>query len=179
MLIDTSTIENYENLSAEEKVAVLESYDVKGTNEDISISKMKKAMDKALSETANYKKLLREKQSEQEIADAERKEAEERMKLELEELKKEKAISTYVSSYMSLGYSEELARSSASAMLDNDMAKVFENQKIFNENLKKQMETERLSKQPTLTQGNPPSSIADEDRKKLNELRKSMGLPIL
>ena len=61
--IDTSTIENYENMTAEEKVAALESFKYNDVSDDLStaqeqMKKFKDATDKATHSAADYKKQL-------------------------------------------------------------------------------------------------------------------------
>ena len=70
MKIDVTKIEGYENMTAEEKLAALENFDIEEKPNDES--KWKSALDKATAEAAKYKKELREKQTESERLEAER-----------------------------------------------------------------------------------------------------------
>ena len=110
-------IENYDTMTPEEKVAALEERYADG-------EKLKAALDKASSEAATYKKQLREKQTDEEAKAA--KEAEERATLlaRVEELEREKLVNSYVTSYLSLGYDEKTAKSTAEALAKGDMATV-------------------------------------------------------
>jgi len=58
--INTSAIEGYADMSAEEKLAALEAMDLP------DVDKIKSALDKATSEAAGYKKQLRERMTEDE-----------------------------------------------------------------------------------------------------------------
>ena len=108
-------IENYENMTPEEKLAALEAYD---PEKDGFVSKA--TFDKASSEVASYKKQLREKQSDEEAKAA--KEAEERATLiaRVEELEREKTVNSYTTSLLGLGYDEKAAKATAEAMAKGD-----------------------------------------------------------
>ena len=136
-------IETYENMTPEEKLAALEAYD---PEKDGFVSKT--LFDKTSSEAANYKKQLREKQSDEE-AKAQR-EAEERAALvsRVAELEKEKTINGYVNSFLTLGYDEKTAKETAEALATGDMDLVFMNQKKFTENREKLLRAELLKETP-------------------------------
>ncbi len=137
------TIENYENMTPEEKLAALEAYD---PEKDGFVSKT--LFDKTSSEAANYKKQLREKQSDEEAKAA--REAEERAALvsRVAELEKEKTINGYVNSFLSLGYDEKTAKETAEALATGDMDLVFINQKKHTENREKLLRAELLKETP-------------------------------
>lgn len=152
-------IENYENMTPEEKLAALEAYDPE-KNGFVS----KATFDKTATEAASYKKQLREKQTEEEAKAA--KEAEERAALEarLKELESEKLVSTYTNSYLAMGYDEKTAKATAEALVKGDMNTVFANQKARIDVLKKDLETEKLKNTPAPAgggQGNAVKTIED------------------
>lgn len=133
--------------------------------ENAEIVKLKAALSKANSEAAEWKKALREKQTEQE-----RKEAElaEQRKLELEELeslRKEKRISGYKSKLMEAGVDHATADLMANSLPDGVGDEYFAAVKSFNTNQRQAIETETLNKQPKLSVGTPPSggSIRTEE----------------
>ena len=155
-------IENYENLTPEEKIAALEA-------NYASVAQHKAAADKAASEAASYKKQLREKQSDEEIKEAERaaKEAEREAKYaeamaEVEALRHEKLVGTYTTSYMAMGFDEQMAKSTAEAMASGDMATVFKNQKLHQENREKALKAELLKQTPTPDAGAPTAGVTKE-----------------
>ena len=156
-------IENYENMTPEEKLAALEAYD---PEKDGFVSKA--TFDKASSEAASFKKQLREKQSDEEAKAA--KEAEEKASLlaRLEELEHEKAVNGYVTSYLGMGYDEKTARSSAEALAKGDMETVFANQKIHNENREKALRAELLKETPPPAGGSPDNGMTLEKFKKMS-----------
>lgn len=152
-------IENYDTMTPEEKVAALEERYADG-------EKLKAALDKASSEAATYKKQLREKQTDEEAKAA--KEAEERATLlaRVEELEREKLVNSYVTSYLSLGYDEKTAKSTAEALAKGDMATVFANQRTHNENRDKALRAELLKETP------PPAGGGADNGMTLDKFRK-------
>lgn len=142
-------IENYDSMTPEQKIVALEA-------SFVDAEKTKAALDKASSEAASYKKQLREHMSEEEAKAA--KEAEEKAALLERAEKAEHALSVngYVKSYLSMGYDEKLAESTAEALVKGDMATVFANQKAFTENREKTLKAEWLKGTPRPDGGNDP-----------------------
>lgn len=178
MKIDTAKIENYENLSVEDKIKALEEYeiDIPTPKESEEVTKLKTALSKANSDAADWKRQFREKQTEQERAEAERKEREQAVEEELRVLRRDKTIAGYVNSCLALGYDKELAQRAATAMADNDAAEIMNCQQEFLAVKQKELEMAALNKQPTLSVGAPPTSVTAEKSAE-NELRRVMGLP--
>ena len=142
MKIDFTKIEGYrEDMSAEEKLALLDKWELDGWVK-------KDVFDRTASELAEYKRKLKEKMSEEERKEAERQEAEAALKAELESLRKEAAITKNKAKFLSLGYEEELAEDTARAMADGDFEKVFANQAIHLENVKKAAIAAALANDP-------------------------------
>lgn len=159
--IDVSRIEGYEGMSAEEKLEALTNYefDIPTPEPDSAeITKLQRLLSKANSEAADYKKALREKQTESERAEADRAEAEKALRDELDALRKDKTISGYQAKYLALGYDADLAQKTAAAMASGDLETVFANQAIFNEKQKQAFDAAALNKQPGLSAGQPPQS---------------------
>lgn len=152
--IDVSTIEGYSEMTAEEKLAVLEAMEL--PEPDFTGWVKKDALDKAASEAASYKKQLREKMTAEEEK-AER-EAEERAALQarVEELERERTIHGYISSYLAMGYEESLAKSTAEALVSGDMETVFENQKSYAQTREKALRAEILKSTPRPAAGVEP-----------------------
>lgn len=150
-------IENYENMTVEEKVAALEAYEP-----DMSGFVAKSAFDKTASELAAAKKSIREKMTEDEakaLKDAEEREA---LMARVKELEHEKAVSTYAASYVAMGYDEKLARSSAEALAKGDTETVFANQKAFLAAQEKNLRAEILKATPAPSAGAPTTGITKE-----------------
>lgn len=168
MKIDISKIEGYADMTAEEKLAALEAYDV-----DMSGFVKKELMDKAASEAAAYKKQLREKLSADEQAKAEQDEAFKSMQAELETLRTEKAIDANTKKWMSLGYDEKLATETAKAMVSGDTEKIFANHAKFIADKEKNLRAQLLKDTPTPPSGEGSKGMTKEDFFKLSLVEKA------
>ena len=120
----------------------------------VQLAKMKKAMDKATSDTAKYKKQLREKQSAEEIALQEKAEKEAEREEAYQKLLKENTVTKYEKNFLALGYSEELASKAANAQYDGDTEELFKIQQDFQTALLKQKEAEWAKLRPDPHAGN-------------------------
>lgn len=181
MKIDTGKIEGYADMSAEDKLKALEAFEFDTPapaekKDDGESNKLRAALSKANSEAAEYKRLLREKQTEQERAEAERQEREAKVEEELKTLRRDKSVSGFLAKCLSLGYSEELALKAAEAMADGDAATTLACQQEFLETKTKEIEANALKKQPGLTVGSPPSA-GQAEVEATNKLRSYFGLP--
>ena len=178
MRIDTAKIENYETMSAEDKLKALEEYEFEtpAPKENDEVTKLKAALSKANSDAAEWKRQFREKQTEAERAEAERKEREAAVEDELRTLRRDKSVSGYVAQYLALGYTQELALKAAEATADNDAATIMSCQQEYLAAKTKEIEAAALNKQPTLTPGAPPTAKQAEEEA-TNKLRQHFGLP--
>lgn len=127
----------------------------------VQLAKMKKAMDKATSDTAKYKKQLREKQSAEEIALQEKAEKEAEREEAYQKLLKENTVTKYEKNFLALGYSEELATKAANAQYDGDTEELFKIQQDFQTSLLKQKEAEWAKSRPNPQAGNGEGDDAD------------------
>ena len=173
MNIDTSTIENFDSLSAEEKVDALLKLDLPDSSADLA--RMKSALDKATSEAADYKKQLKGKLTEDEAAAAEREAKWAEMEAKLKELETEKTISTYKASYLAMpGFDEKLAEDTAKALAEGDMKTVFANQQKASAAHEKKIRAEMVKNDPKpegAGGGNEETNTAVEFAKKLGKQR--------
>ena len=163
--IDVTKIEGYGDMTAEEKLAALEAFEFEtpvASNDNEA--KLKEALSRANSQAAEFKRQLREKQTEAEREAAERAERDRERDEELASLRKERTISKLEAQYLAVGYSAELASSTAQAQADGDTATVVSNQLKFIEETKRKLEAAALGKQPPLSAGEPPKGESDEDR---------------
>lgn len=178
MRIDTAKIENYETMSAEDKLKALEEYEFEtpAPKENDEVTKLKAALSKANSDAAEWKRQFREKQTEAERAEAERKEHEAAVEDELRKLRRDKSVSGYVAQYLALGYTQELALKAAEATADNDAATIMSCQQEYIEAKTKELEAAALNKQPSITPGAPPTA-KDADKDAINKTRGYFGLP--
>lgn len=128
----------------------------------VELAKMKRQLDKASSEAAEYKKKFRATQSEKEIMDAEKAEAQARRDEEFEAMKREITINKLAKNYMALGYSSEMAEAAATADVDNDSETRFKIQAQVDAEKKKAWEKEFIASRPQIAAGTGGTN-AEED----------------
>lgn len=166
--IDTSTIEGYDNMTAEQKLAALEGFEYDDGSDEIQ--RLKSANTKASKEAAEWKRKHNELLSEEEKKKQD--DAEEHQKLvdRVAELEKEKAIAGHKANFIAMGYDEKLAEETAQAMADGDTDKVFANQKKFLAAHDKAYKAE-LMKNPSLEPdgGEPPAPKTKEEIMKIKD----------
>lgn len=153
--IDTSTIEGFDALTAEQKLEAVLKLDIP-EKVDLSGYVKKDLFDKTSSELAEAKKTLKGKKTEDEAAATEKQaqwdSLQEQMKAlqaDNEKLKQERTESIYKAKYLAMpGFDEKLAEETAKAMTAGQMDKVFENQQKANEAYKKQVQAELVKGDP-------------------------------
>lgn len=150
-------IENYENMTVEEKLAALEAYEP-----DMSGFVAKSAFDKTASELAAAKKSIREKMTEDEAKAAKDAEEREALQARVKELEHERAVNGYMAAYTAMGYDEKLAKATAEALANGDTKTVFENQKAFQADREKTLRAEILKATPTPSAGAPTAGVTKE-----------------
>ena len=160
MKIDTSKIQGFEGMTAEQKVEALLAHEMEA---DYTGYVQKATFDSTASELAEMKKKYTSLLSAEEKKKLEDKEALDALHKELETLRKEKTISEHKSRLIALGYDETLAVETANAIVDGDMQKVFDNQKKFLE-IHDQTTKENLLKGTPSPKGGGNTSI-DYDKK--------------
>ena len=164
--IDTTKIQGYAEMTAEEKLAALEAFDM--PEPDFTGYVKKDLLDKATSEAAQYKKSLREKMTEEEAAKAKAAEDMASVMAELESLRSEKAISEYTAQFMGIGYGEELAKATAIALQAGDTNAMFKNHAKFVVEKTKEMKAELLKGTPTPPAGDGAKTMTRADFSKLS-----------
>lgn len=92
-------------------------------------AKMKRAMDKAASEAADYKKKYNATLSEKEQADMAKAEEQARRDERLAELERVNSIHEFTENFLDLGYDKETATKAATAQVDGDIETLFKLQK--------------------------------------------------
>ena len=162
----TENIENYSGMTTEEKLAALEALEM--PRPDYTGWVKKEVLDKAASEAATYKKQLREKMSEDEARAAAAAEEQAALVKRAEEAERALAISNYAASYLALGYSAELAKSTAEALAGGDMETVFKNQQVFVDAREQALKTEWMKGTPRPAGGNPEAGMKKEDFSKMS-----------
>lgn len=177
--IDVSRIENFETMSTEDKLKALLDYEYEAPKADESaeLARVRNALNKASSECADYKKQLRERQTEAEREAADRLERENALQEELKAYKVRERVSTYKAQLMSVGYDAETAEVMANALPEGVSDDFFAKQKSFLEGQRQKIVTETLNNQPGLSVGTPPTAAQAETEQE-NVWRKHMGLPL-
>lgn len=146
MKIDTTTIEGYSDMTAEQKLAALEAYEYEDNAAELE--RLRNANSKANSEAAEWKRkhnaLLTEEQQKKQAEDEELS----NIRTELETLRKEKLISEYTAKYIALGYDNALAADTAKAMAEGNMETVFANGEKHRAALEKSIKANLMQNDP-------------------------------
>lgn len=119
----------------------------------VEIAKLKRQADKNASEAKEWKEKFRSTQSEKEILDAEKAEAQAKRDEEFADMKRRLEINDLAENFMDLGYSKDLAKKAATAQIDGDTAALLGFQKQFNELQKKNWEEEFIASRPEINVG--------------------------
>lgn len=146
--IDTSTIEGFESMPAEEQVKALLGLEIPD-KVDLAGFIPKAQFDKVSSELAEAKKTIRSKQTDDEAAKAQA--AAERKELEdkYAELLRKSTIAEHTAKFIAMpGYDEKLAHETAEALFNGDMEKVFANQQKANAEYEKKLRADLVKKDP-------------------------------
>jgi hypothetical protein len=175
--VDPSKIDGFDGMTAEEKVKALLGYEIEADEpaETGEIVKLKKSLSNANSEAAEYKRQLREKQSEAERAEADRAEKERQMQEELAAYRNKERISSYKAQLMTAGIDPNTADLMANSLPDGVSDEYFAATKTFLDNQKQALLSESLNKQPGLSVGTPPTA-AQAEKEAENKMRHYFGL---
>lgn len=169
--LDTSTIEGFDGMSAEQQVQALLGLDVPDAV-DMSRFVPKAQFDKASSDLAEAKRQIKAQQTDGEAAKSASDTAIKELQDKYDALMKESTIDKFTAQYMAMpGFTDELARSTAEAMQSGDMQTVIANQKKANEEYAKQMKAEAMRSMTPPTGGSAanPESDAMSIAKKLGQ----------
>lgn len=171
--IDVTKIEGYSAMTADQKLSALEALELE-LADATEAEKLKNAVSRANSEAADWKKKHNALLSEEERKEAERAAKEAEREAELQTLRKENAVTKHKADLMALGYDEKLAIDTANALADGDMAKVFANQKVYIETVRKSERAAVLagSQEPPAGQNAPPKAKRDQLIAAYNEAEK-------
>ena len=146
MKIDTSKIENYETMSAEEKLKALEAFEYEDKSEELE--KHKKRIDELTSEIAKKNKEAKAKEDADKKAKDEGDEKYNKLEQMYNELKAESTTNKYVSALLAQGYEKDLAVKKAKAMVEGDIDTVFECETQFKEALEKKIKADAVKSTP-------------------------------
>lgn len=173
MKIDVTTIEGYADMSAEEKLAALESYEYDDHSAELAdLGKYKDATDKATKEAAEYKKQLKTLQEQTKTGNTKADDTIAQLQAKVEELTRQNTIANYAAQFTALGYDSELAQATAIATADGDVSAVFENQRKFLEQHDKDIKADIFKQTPKPGQGGtgkPAPTMTLEKFRKLTQ----------
>lgn len=178
MAFDWTKVEGYrEDMTAEEKVALMESYEApEAPQPDMSKLISKAQFDKVASELADAKKQLRSRMTDEEQREENRKAAEQAMQQELAELRRLHAVSQAKANYLALGYADELAERAAIATTDNDKEALFDVMTQHDNLRKKALRAEILRETPAPLAGEGEDTEARRELDEYNKIRAYAGL---
>lgn len=160
-----------EGMTEDEISAALQNVNV-GQGNDAEVTKLKAALSKANSEAAEYKKQLRSKQTADEAEAAAQKEEHDKLLKENSELKRSMTLSERKAKLLAMGYDENLATETATAMVDGDLDKVLANQSKYLEVQKKNIQADHMRKTPRPAAGSENTGGMDY-AKKISEAQAS------
>lgn len=163
--LDTSKIEGYAEMSAEDKIKALEELEIEDNSAEIE--RLKTALSKSNSEAADYKRQLRtEKDKASEGAtESEKKMAE--LEEQIKALQREKSVTERKASFIGLGMTEESALKASEAFTNGDSESFFAEIKSFLTEHDKTYKAELLktTPRPDGEGGKAPTMTLDAFRK--------------
>lgn len=167
MTVDVSKIEGYADMTAEEKVKALESFEVDDNSAEVE--RYKNATSKANSEAAEYKRKLKELEAKasEGASDTEKKVAD--LQEQIETLQREKSISERKASFLTLGMNDETALKCSEAFTSGDSDSFFDAMKGFMLEHDKEYKASLLKSTPRPDgEGGKPTTMTKKDFKKLS-----------
>ena len=171
--IDVTKIEGFDTMSTEEKLNALLGLEIEEPKKDYAeINHYKQLISKANAEAADYRKQLRDKQTEAERAEADRLEQERKLREELASYKDRERIATYKSKSMAAGADERTAEIIAKCLPEGVKDEYFDAIKSMIDAATQTAKTAALNSQPSLSVGTPPSATDSDEQ----QIRKWMGL---
>lgn len=168
--VDVSKIEGYADMSAEEKIAALEAYEVE--EPDYSGYVKKEVFDNTASELARKKKELKDMLTADEQKEQADKEAHDKLQADYDKLLRESTVSKFKAKFLGMGYEEKLAEDTAIAMADGDSEKVFANQKKHIDSVEKKIRADVLKDTPKPTPDGDSKLITKEIYRKMSPLER-------
>lgn len=165
--IDTSKIDGYEGMTAEEKLAALEGFEYDDYSSELD--KHKNLLTKANSEAADYKKKYNALLSDDKKKQEEKAEEDKKILEELDTLRKEKKVSEYKASLMSQGFDSDTAEKAATALADGDMKAYFDLHKQHNDSYKRQLEADLINGTGNLNEPGSSKGMTLEKLRKMSQ----------
>ncbi len=167
MKIDTSTIQGFDGMTAEQKLAAVLGMDM--PEPDMTGWVKKDVFDAKASEASNLSKQLKARMTEEEAQKAEEAAARQELEDKYNELLKKTDISEYTTKCLKIGLDEKLAVDTAKAFVDRDMEKVFDNIEKFKTELEKKIRYDILKDTPRPGADNGGKSMTVEEISKIRD----------
>ena len=164
--IDTSSIDGYDAMSAEEKLAALESFEY--DDNATKLEQTKAAFDRASKEVADMKKKLNQQLSDEERKKQENEEAISQMQQELEELKREKYSNLYKAKALGLGIDEKTAGTISESLVEGKIEEVFDAFGKFLKTHDHEIEVNLLKETPRAPGSDGETTMTKDEFKKLD-----------
>jgi len=164
--IDTSGIEGYDSMTAEEKLAALEAFEYEDNT--AKYEQMKSSFDRASKEAADWKKKHNQLLSDDERKKQENDEALSQMQKELEELRREKYLSTHEAKALALGMDEKTAKTVSEAIVDGKYEVMFDTFGKFLKTHDHEIEVNLLKDTPRAPGGDGEHAMTLAEFKKLS-----------
>ena len=164
--IDTSAIDGYESMSAEEKLAALESFEYEDNT--AKYEQMKSSFDRASKEAADWKKKHNQLLSDDERQKQEKDEELSKMQKELEELRREKYLSNHEAKALALGMDEKTAKTVSEAIVDGKFETMFDTFAKFLKTHDHEIEVNLLKDTPRAPGGEGENAMTKDDLKKMS-----------
>lgn len=155
--IDTSMIDGYENMTAEEKLSALESFEYEDSGEENR--KLRNSLSKANKEAADWKKKHNALLSEDERQKQAREEETEQLRTRVAELERGESIAKYKANLLSSGFDDKSADTAAQMIADGNIDGFFTCQKKFLEEHDKAIKVELMKNTPTPPAGSAAGAV--------------------
>ena len=167
MKIDTSTIQGFDGMTAEQKLAAVLGMDM--PEPDMTGWVKKDVFDAKASEAANLSKQLKARMTDEEAAKAADDAEKAELRRKVEELTRRETISDYKAKFLAIGYDEKIAADTAKAFVAGDMDKVFANTEKFKTELEKKIRADILKETPRPGADNGGKAMTIEDIAKIRD----------
>lgn len=132
---------------------------------------LKDKSDNFSKEASKYRKLLNENKTKEEQEEEERQRVLNDLRSSNEELAKKLAILENEKKFIALGYDEESAHKSATALAEGDMKTFFKQQEIFNQAQEKTLKAELLKNTPTPNKDGESDDVMTKEKLSTMSLR--------
>ena len=153
--IDTTTIQGYEDMTPEQKIAALEGLDL--PEPDYTGYVKKSVLDKATSDAAEWKRKYNSTLSQAELDKQKADEEQTALNTRLAELERKDKIASAKDDYIKAGFSADLASATAEAFVDGKMDVVQQNILKHAANLAEKKKDETMKNTPAPPAGGNPN----------------------